>query len=117
MPAGRDSGAATGQTRVHPGEQMINDRLYFDKDLSEIDPKTGWLVVPPALGKGPGLYISEGCTNLIAALRNYPGIFTGADSAFKDPVDCLRYLVIADPYHRKERAQLLGEGLGWSVHV
>jgi hypothetical protein len=117
MPAGRDSGAATGQTRVHPGEQMINDRLYFDKELAELDPKTGWLVVPPALGKGPGLYISEGCTNLIAAMRNYPGILNGADSAFKDPIDCLRYLVIADPYHRKPHMAALGEGLGWSVHV
>lgn len=117
MPAGRDSGAATGQTRVHPGEQMINDRLYYDKELAVLDEKTGWLVVPPALGKGPSLYISEGCTNLISALRNYPGILNGADSAFKDPIDCLRYLVICDPYHRKSTAPSLGEGLGWSVHV
>jgi hypothetical protein len=101
---------------VHPGEQMINDRLYYDKDLAELDPKTGWLVVPPALGKGPGLYISEGCTNLIAALRNYPGILNGADSAFKDPIDCLRYLVIADPFHRKPAVLSQGEGEGWSVH-
>ncbi len=99
IPAGRDSGAATGQTRVHPGEQMINNLLYFDKELAVLDEKTGRLVVPPALGRGPRLYISEGCTNLIAALRHYPGIFTGADSAFKDPIDCLRYLVIADPQY------------------
>ncbi len=110
-PAGRDSGAATGQTRVHPGEQMINDRLYFDKELAVLDEKTGWLTVPPHLGRGPSLYISEGCTNLISAMRNYPGIFTGADSAFKDPLDCLRYLVIADPeYHDATVSRIRGGG-------
>lgn len=96
-PAGRDSGAAQGQTHVHPGEQTINNRLYYDKDKAVLDEKTGWLVIPPAAGKGPSLWIAECCTNLIAAIRHYPG--NASDSAFKDPIDTLRYLVITDPEH------------------
>lgn len=118
VPAGRDSGASQGQTSVHPGEQMINDLLFYDKDLAVLDEKTGWIAVPPALGKGPRLYIAETCVNLIAALRHYPGIATGRDSAFKDPIDCLRYLVIAAPIHIDSRhlstsvRSLIGSGSG-----
>lgn len=98
IPAGRDSGASQGQTRVRPGEQMINDRLYYDRAHATLNEQTGWIEVPPALGRGPRLWISEGCTNLIEAMRHYPGCLAG-DSAFDDPIDCLRYLIISDPLH------------------
>jgi len=105
VPAGRDSGAAQGETRVQPGEQKINDMLMWDRDLAELDEKTGWLDIPLAKGFGPRIRIAEHCTNLIEALQNYPGIANGgASSAYKDPIDCLRYLAIARLEHIDQAA-------------
>ena len=116
IPAGRDSGAAQGQTRVRPGEQMINDRLYYDRSKAVLNEQTGWIEIPPHLGRGPRLYISEGCTNLIEAMRHYPGALAG-DSAFDDPIDCLRYLIISDPEHisGKRRCVTLNQSVTHSL--
>lgn len=99
--AGNDSGAEAGMTRVQPGEQAINDAFHFNRSKAELNPKTGWLECDLNTGRGPKLWIADHCTNLIDAIQNYPGIGApGADkSPFKDPIDCLRYLIIADPMH------------------
>ena len=100
VPVGRDSGVAQGQTNVHPGEQTLNHYLFYDKSLAELDEKTGWLDIHPSKGRGPKLRIAEHCTNIVDALTNYKGIANGgAASRFKDPIDCLRYLVISNPIH------------------
>ena len=101
--AGRDSGAGQGETNVHPGEQMINNALNWDRAKTALDPATGWMVISPNAGRGPKLWIMEHCTNLITAIQNYPGHQNGGKaSAFRDFIDPLRYLIIADPYHRDE---------------
>jgi hypothetical protein len=92
---GRDSGASQGTTKVMAGEQMIDDLFYFDADLAELDEKTGRLAIDPARGPGPRLWILSRCTNLIDAIKNYPGSAMG-DSPYKDFIDCLRAMVIAD---------------------
>ena len=95
VPAGRDSGAAQGQTRVLPGLQVINDHLDYDRDIAKLDENTGWLEISPVDGKGPKLRICDECHNLIDALQNLPG--GSISSPFDDPIDCLRYLLIAAP--------------------
>lgn len=92
---GMDTGAVEGSTRVKAGEQMINNALWFDRKLAVLDEGNGRLGIDPKRGKGPRIWICEHCTNLIEALKNYPGIAVG-DSAWKDPIDCLRALVIAN---------------------
>lgn len=108
IPAGRDSGAAQGQTRVLPGLQVINDHFDFDSDAASLDEATGWLEVDPLDGKGPKLRICEECTNTIEALQNLPG--GGLNSPFDDPIDCLRYLLISEPYHAAESAWFIDTG-------
>lgn len=92
---GRDAGAVEGSTRVKAGEQMINNKLFFDRDLAVLDEKTGRMAVDPKKGRGPQIWIVEHCTNLIESLKHYPGIAVG-DSAWKDPIDCLRAFVISN---------------------
>lgn len=94
---GRDGGSAPGEARVFPGEQTINSLLAFNRTHAVIDPKTGWLEIDPQKGRGPRIRIAETCKNLIAALQNYPGYLADKDSPWKDPIDCLRYLVVSEP--------------------
>ena len=106
VPAGRGSGAQSGEAFVAPGEQMINNLLAYDRDNCVLDEKTGYMIISPVKGRGPRLWIMEHCTNTIAALQNYPGIDNGGKSSmWKDIIDPLRYVVIADPYHKKEVTQ------------
>jgi len=101
MQAGKDAGGEAGSTRVMPGEQNINSMLMWDRELAVIDEKTGWREVNPQHGRGPKVRIAEHCTNLIGALQNYPGYAVpgAAQSAWKDPIDVLRYLLNANPEH------------------
>lgn len=91
--AGRDSGAEAGSTHVKEGVGMINDRLFYDVNQAELDPKTGLYVFH---GHAPSLMIAEPCENTIFALSNWTGQ-DGGQGATKDPVDTTRYLVIANP--------------------
>ncbi len=115
IPAGRASGAASGMTDVSPGEQAINNLLAFDRDNCEIEKETGRLVISPLKGVGPKLWIMENCGNLISALQNYPGISApnASTNMFKDMCDALRYVVIADPYHREIRQEGEDQVGGW----
>lgn len=101
MQAGRDAGGEAGSSRVMPGEQNINSMLMWNRELAVINEKTGWREVDPQLGRGPQVRIAEHCTNLIGALQNYPGYAVpgAAQSAWKDPIDVLRYLLNANPRH------------------
>lgn len=96
--AGMDSGAESGSTNVRPGLQIIDDRFSFDRNLAKLDPETGWLEIDLQDGVGPKVRIADHCTNLIEAILNYPGA-NFPKSPWKDPIDCLRYLVIARPEH------------------
>jgi len=52
----------------------------------------------------PKLYVSEECQNLIYSLKTW----TNADSdkgASKDPIDCLRYMILMDPMHVERTAE------------
>jgi hypothetical protein len=102
--AGRDSGASTGETIVKHGLMMVNNALYFNRDHAVLNPKTGWLEINPQLGRGPRLRIADCCENLIDSIVNLPGD-ASPDSAWKDPIDCLRYLIIADPQFISEQDQ------------
>jgi hypothetical protein len=115
IPAGRASGAATGMTDISPGEQMINNLFAFDRDNCEIDKETGRLIISPLKGTGPRLWVLENCSNLISAIQSYPGIAApgAAQHMSKDYIDNLRYLCIADPYHRPPSQQEDGEIGGW----
>ncbi len=70
--------------RIEQGVAMINDGFAYDMN----EPLS-------SLNK-PKLYISEDCGNLIYCLKEWTG--TGGDKgATKDPIDCLRYLMIMNP--------------------
>lgn len=52
----------------------------------------------------PKLYVSEECQNLIYSLKTW----TNADldkGASKDPIDCLRYMILMDPMHVERTAE------------
>ena len=69
--------------RIDQGIAMINDGFAYDmsKDLSEENK--------------PKLYISEKCQNLIYCIKEWTGT-DGDKGATKDPIDCLRYLLVMD---------------------
>lgn len=96
--SGRDSGAAPGETNVRHGLQLVNDAMYFNRDHATLNPATGWLEINPQHGRGPRLRIADNCENLIDSILNLPGDAT-PDSAWKDPIDTLRYLIISNPRH------------------
>lgn len=68
------------------GVELIKSALYYDP-TREI-----------GTGNAPKLYISSRCQNLIFALRTFTGK-DGQRGACKDPIDCLRYLLLAEPMH------------------
>ena len=78
---------------IENGLQLINGLLSYDehKPLSSLN--------------APKLYISERCQNLIYAMQEYTAK-GGKEEATKDPIDCLRYLLVAqcsfvDPHANK----------------
>jgi hypothetical protein len=93
MPAGRDSGAEAGSTKIKEGVGMINDRLFYDEDKARLENGTYHFD-----GRAPSIYVAESCKNLIFAMQTWTGQDGGA-GATKDPIDTLRYLVIAGPTH------------------
>ena len=84
--------------KIEQGVAMINDGFSYDmsQDLSEKNK--------------PKLYISESCQNLIYAVKEWTGQ-DGEKGATKDPIDCLRYLMVMDPeYQGKEAMRGWGGG-------
>lgn len=69
--------------RIEQGVAMINDGFAYDMS-SDLSP----------LNK-PKLYVSEKCENLIYCLKEWTGQ-DGEKGATKDPIDCLRYLMVMD---------------------
>lgn len=70
-----------GAARISEGVAIINDWLDYD-ETKEVD-----------YFNRPRLFVSEECVNLIFALQNWTGQ-DGTSGACKDPVDCLRYLLL-----------------------
>jgi hypothetical protein len=70
-----------GKARISEGVQFVNEWLDYDetKEVSYFN--------------RPKLQISERCVNLIFAMQNWTGQ-DGQSGACKDPVDCLRYLLL-----------------------
>jgi phage terminase large subunit-like protein len=71
------------------GIQKINDLLAYDRNK------------PVNYMNRPHLYVCEDCVNTIFALQTWTGD-DGAHGATKDPIDCLRYAVLADLQHEEE---------------
>lgn len=101
LSAGRD--AIKGANRyTSVGDGMIAQRLKYDREKAILQESTGRLGFN---GLRPTLFINPDCENLIDALESYPSHIAGAgDSAWDDPIDCLRYLMIDDPKHVEPRA-------------
>lgn len=70
--------------KIEQGVAMINDGFSYDMS-QELTP----------LNK-PKLYISEKCQNLIYCVKEWTGQ-DGDKGATKDPIDCLRYLMVMNP--------------------
>jgi hypothetical protein len=77
--------------RIEQGVAMINDGFAYDHNL------------PLNSLNHPKLYVSEDCQNLIYCLREWTGK-DGDKGATKDPVDCLRYLMVMDPEYQGRNA-------------
>ncbi len=98
VPAGRDSGAEAGSSKIKEGVSMINDRLFYNDEDTTLTPE-GLLTFH---SRAPSIYIAETCTNLIFAAQHWTGMDGGA-GATKDPIDALRYLIISNPVHLTPR--------------
>jgi hypothetical protein len=61
--------------------RLINDALYYNKEQ------------PIDFNNQPHLYVVETCPNTIYALKNWTGK-DGQHGACKDPIDCLRMMVL-----------------------
>ena len=84
--------------RIEQGVALINDGFAYDMNY-DVSP----------LNK-PKLYISEDCQNLIYCLKEWTGQ-DGEKGATKDPIDCLRYLMVMNPEHNNNKT-LKGYGGG-----
>jgi len=100
--AGRDSGAEAGKTFIKEGVGMINDKLYYDESKVELVELPGHLskdgqasMVYKFNGKAPTLFFNAQCSNTIFCAQNWTGA-GGGENPLKDPIDCVRYAVIAD---------------------
>jgi hypothetical protein len=84
--------------RIEQGVALINDGFAYDYS-QELSP----------LNK-PKLYISENCQNLIYCIKEWTGQ-DGEKGATKDPIDCLRYLMVMNPeYMENDSMQGWGGG-------
>ena len=77
--------------RIEQGVAMINDGFAYDHNQ------------PLTAINHPKLYVSEDCQNLIYCLREWTGK-DGDKGATKDPIDCLRYLMVMDPEYQGNNA-------------
>ena len=66
------------------GIQLVNSRLDYRRDQ------------PISATNEPSLFVSKDCQNLIFALQEWTNE-DGQHGACKDPIDCLRYLVMSKP--------------------
>ena len=69
---------------IEQGVAIINDLLAYDYSQ------------PVSPLNQPKLYISKNCKNLIYCLKEWTGA-DGDKGSTKDPIDCLRYLVVMQP--------------------
>ena len=67
---------------IDDGLQLINGLLSYDENK------------PIDSLNAPKLFISDRCENFIYAMQEYTAK-GGKDEATKDPIDCLRYMVVA----------------------
>lgn len=81
------SESGDGQWKVDQGVQLIVNALAYDA-TKPMEP----------LGNMPDLFISEECENLIFAAKTWT-FGDGTDGATKDPIDCLRGLLLNDCPH------------------
>jgi hypothetical protein len=79
-PHGMDFTAASG-VHIEQGISAINDLLSYNVDE------------PVSAANCPQLYIAASCGNLIRSMQNVTPA-GGDKNKWKDPVDCLRYLII-----------------------
>jgi len=73
--------------RIEQGVALINDGLSYDQSK------------PISEENKPKIYISENCKNLIYCIGEWTGK-DGDKGASKDPIDCLRYLIIMEPIYQ-----------------
>jgi len=71
---------------IEQGVAMINDLLAYD------------ICQPISPLNQPKLFVTDSCKNLIYSLKEWTNA-DGDKGASKDPVDCLRYLVVMSPIH------------------
>lgn len=102
LPAGKQSGALDGTTRVEESVELVNDLLDYDDDKIEREEGTGKITF---LGSAPRLYVSERCTNTIFSLSHWTNA-DGQKGASKDPVDTIRYLAMANPEDTSQISQV-----------
>jgi hypothetical protein len=74
----------TSGRAIDEGVDLINNALAYDPDK------------PVAHGNEPRLFISRDCANVIYSLKEWTGA-DGNKAATKDPLDCVRYAVTAEP--------------------
>jgi len=104
-----EPGGKENVNNLKPSLQTVNEFFMYNRELVEIDPATGWMVIDPLKGRGPKIWIADTCTNLIFSLTHYLGIKGPMD----DPVDVLRMIIGVNPTHvdltpRKQTGQSFG---------
>lgn len=72
--------------KIDQGVALINNGFSYDQSQ------------PLTETNRPTLYISESCQNLIYCLSEWTGL-DGEKGATKDPIDCLRYLMVMEPIY------------------
>lgn len=79
--------------KIDQGITLINDGFSYDmsQDISPLNK--------------PKLYISDKCQNLIYSLKEWTGL-DGDKGATKDPIDCLRYLMVMNPEYQGKDAMV-----------
>jgi len=96
--------AASGETNII--QEMGNLGFYFkpapaddeDQGIGKINDYLAWDSNKPLSDENrPRLYVSDRCENTITAMLEYMGV--SREEAYKDPVDCVRYLCVSDPIY------------------
>lgn len=87
---GLDFLAAPGDS-INEGVELVKDLLAYDRTK------------PISAVNAPRLYVSRRCKNTIFAFQTYTGI-DGKHGAVKDPIDCVRYLVLTKAQHADPEA-------------
>lgn len=88
---------------IDEGCGLINSLLAYDESR------------PAGHGNSPRLYVCEDCENLIYAMRTYTGQ-DGLKGATKDPIDCLRFAVLANLQYLGDRPEAVSVDGGGGVY-